>query len=103
MGFHRLDPLFQPGRLLVSPGVLDSAIEYQRYLRRHLAGDWGDVCEDDEWENRRAVDTDEAVLSQYCINLSGGDTTNLCIMTEAGRIHTVVFFINESFFPHENP
>jgi hypothetical protein len=24
-------------------------------------------------------------------------------MTEQGQIHTVVFFINESFIPHENP
>ena len=102
MGFYQLEPLFEPGRLLVSPDVLNSALDYQRLLRRHLSGDWGDIDEYDEMENRRAVEADEAVLSQYRVNLSGGESAILCIMTEQRRIHTVVFFINESLIPHES-
>lgn len=101
MGFFLRKPLFELGTILVSPGVLDSAIDYRSYLRRHLLGDWGDVCQYDKQENRRAVETNAAVLSQYCIILSGGDTTNLVIMTEAGRIHTVVFFLDEEIHRHE--
>jgi hypothetical protein len=101
MGFFKLEPLFETGRLLVSPHVLNSTLDYQRLLRRHLAGDWGDIDEYDIIENRRAVEADEAVLSQYRVNLHGGESAILCIMTERRRIHTVVFFINESFIPHE--
>lgn len=102
MGFFSRKPLFEPGKLLVSPGVLDSAIDYRSYLHRHLLGEWGDVSAYDKQENRRAVGTNAAVLSQYSVALPGGDTTNLVIMTEAGRTHTVVFFLNENISPHEH-
>lgn len=103
MGFFKLEPLFETGRLLVSSDVLNSGLDYQRFLRRHLSGDWGDIDEYDQVENRRAVEAYEAVLSQYRVNLHGGESAILCIMTERRRIHTVVFFINESFIPHEIP
>lgn len=102
MGFYQLEQLFAPGRLLVSPDILNSPVDYQRLLRRHLTGDWGDIDEYDEVENRRAVEVDEAVISQYRVNLPGGESAIVCIMTEQGRFYTVVFFINESFIPHEN-
>jgi hypothetical protein len=101
MGFYQIMPQFRLGRLLVSPAVLDSKLDYQRLLRRHLSGDWGDIGEYDEKENRRAVESDEAVLSQYCVTLHGGESAILCIMTEQGRIHTVVFFINENHTPND--
>jgi hypothetical protein len=103
MGFFQLEPLFKPGRLLVSPDVLNSALDYQRLLRRHLSGDWGDIDEYDVVENRRAVETNEAVISQYCVNQSGAGSAILCIMTEAKRIHTVVFFLADDMRPHESP
>lgn len=103
MGIYQLVPLFEPGELLVSPEVLGSEINYQRLLRRHLSGDWGEICNYDKKENRQAVDTDEAVLSQYSVNLSGGESAILCIMTEAKRIHTVVFFLTDDMLPHESP
>lgn len=103
MGIYQILPLFEPGRLLVSSDVLNSALDYQRLLRRHLAGDWGDIDEYDKMENRRAVEAGEAVLSQYRVNLPGGESAIVCIMTEQGRIYTVVFFINENFIPYENP
>lgn len=103
MGIYQILPLFEPGRLLVSPDVLNSALDYQRLLRRHLSGDWGDIDEYDVVENRRAVETNEAVISQYCVNQSGGGSAILCIMTEAKRIHTVVFFLADDMRPHESP
>ena len=102
MGIYQLVPLFAPGDLLVSPEVLNSAINYQRLLRRHLSGDWGEICNYDKEENRRALEADEAVISQYCVNQSGGDSAILCIMTEARRIHTVVFFLTDDMRLHES-
>jgi hypothetical protein len=101
MGFFSKRPLFEPGKLLVSPGVIHSGVDYRRYMRRHLLGDWGDVSAYDKQENRRAVGTNAAVLSQYSVALPGGDTTNLVIMTEAGRIHTVIFLLDEEIHHHE--
>jgi hypothetical protein len=101
MGFYHMEHLFEPGKLLVSPGVINSGIDYQRLLLRHLAGDWGDISDYDADENRRAVGADEAVLSQYHVKLSGGKSSILCIMTEMGRIHTVVFFLTENLVHHE--
>ena len=101
MGFYQLEPLFETGRLLVSPGVLNSGLDYRRLLRRHLSDDWGDIGEYDEKENRRAVEFNQAVLSQYCVTLDGGESAILCIMTERGRSHTVVFFIHENYPPNE--
>jgi hypothetical protein len=102
MGFFSKRPLFEAGTLLVSPGVLDSAIDYRSYLRRHLLGDWGDVCQYDKQENRRAVEINDAVLSQYAVAMPNGSAL-LCVMTEAGRTHTVVFFLNENISHHELP
>lgn len=96
MGIFQLVPLFEPGELLVSPEVLDSALDYRRYLRRHLTGDWGEISEYDKTENRRALQSNAAVISQYSASLSGGGSRTLVIMTEAKRIHSVVFFV-----PHE--
>lgn len=92
---------FLPGELLVSPGVIDSGIDYQHLLRRHLSGDWGDVSAYDKQENRRALETNDALLSQYCVALPGGDTTNLVIMTEAGSTHTIIFLLDEEIHHHE--
>lgn len=94
MGFFSRQPLFETGPLLVSPGVLDSTLDYRRYLRRHVSGDWGDICEYDNNENRRALQSNDAVISQYKVNLCGSESAILCIMTEAKRIHTVVFFLS---------
>jgi hypothetical protein len=97
MGFYQLEPLFEPGRLLVSPEVLNSKLDYQRLLRRHLSGDWGDICEYDQSENFRAVEADDVVLSQYHVTLSGGKPGILCIMTEQRRFYTVIFFTNHKY------
>jgi len=100
MGFFSKRPLFEPGKLLVSPGVIHSGVDYRRYMRRHLLGDWGDVSAYDKQENRRALETNDAVLSQYSVALPGGSAL-LCVMTEAGRTHTVVFFLDEEIHRHE--
>lgn len=96
MGFYSRSPQFELGKLLVSPGVIDSGIDYQHLLRRHLSGDWGDVCEYDTDANRRAVETGDAILSQYRVMMADGGLRSVCIMTETGRTHTVVFFLDEN-------
>lgn len=44
-------PLFQPGRVLATPGALEALVRASQnvseLLTRHLAGDWGVVSADD--------------------------------------------------------
>jgi hypothetical protein len=100
MGFYQIERLFEPGKLLVSQGVINSGIDYHWFIGRHFSGDWGNVSDYDAKENRRAIMAGEAVLSQYYVDLPSGASEMLCIITETS-IHTVVFFLNESPVPHE--
>jgi hypothetical protein len=50
-------------------------------LKRHVTGDWGDVCEEDEGLNDEAIDDGTRILSVYKIN---GELT-IWVITEADR------------------
>jgi len=52
-------PKFRLGRVVATPGAL-AALEQSRqspmeFLRRHVIGDWGDLCEEDKRANDEAV------------------------------------------------
>ena len=96
MGYSYSKPLFSAGRLLVSDEVMESIPDYMRYLRRHLSGDWGTVCEHNAWENQKAVSSGDEILSQYSVTLPDGTVKELSIMSEKHRIYTVVFLVSES-------
>lgn len=49
------------------------------YLRRHLAGDWGALSDDDQ----QALKYGDRLFSGY--DISAGDETRLWIITEADR------------------
>jgi hypothetical protein len=79
---------FPPGQIVASPGAL-AALEEAReepvtYLARHLAGDWGEVCEEDAKENDFSVEHGFRILSAY--TLSTG--VKIWILTEADRSAT---------------
>lgn len=62
-----------------------------RAVDRHIAGDWGDLCEDDKALNEEAVKLgNERIMSVYKEN---GDT--IWIITEADRSYTTVLFPDE--------
>ncbi|NWB99479.1 hypothetical protein HX882_26660 [Pseudomonas gingeri] len=64
---------------LVQQGQLDT----QLYLNRHLAGDWGELDEDDKQSNEEALHNGTRLLSAY--DIDAGDNRRLYIITEADR------------------
>jgi hypothetical protein len=86
---------FQPGRIVATPGAL-AAWEASGeapfgYLARHIAGDWGDVDEDDHRENELSLIHGFRLLSAYTLK-SG---TKIWIITEADRSVTTVLLPEE--------
>jgi hypothetical protein len=60
---------FHPGQLLATPGALRAIEESGQapwdFLRRHLRGDWGEVCAEDRRLNDQALKDGGRVLSAY--------------------------------------
>jgi len=79
---------FEPGRIAATPGALKafraSGDDPLVYLSRHIAGDWGDLCEADKTENELSVREGFRVLSAYTLK-SG---VKFWIITEADRSST---------------
>src|SRR5690606_20282832 len=84
--------LFETGRLvmtravsdLVERGVLDPSL----YLRRHIAGDWGELCDEDRQTNQQALRHGDRLLSSY--DLNSDEEPRLWIITEADRSVTTL-------------
>lgn len=81
---------FPLGRIMATPGALQSLEEAGdspgTLLKRHLAGDWGELDEHDRRENEVSLASGCRLLSVY--NLSTG--TRLWIITEADRSVTTL-------------
>lgn len=76
-------PRFQLGRIVATPGALE-AIEAAKqapsdFLDRHVRGDWGDVCADDQEANEQALINGSRLLSSYKTSLD----VKLWVITEA--------------------
>ena len=78
---------FQPGTVVATIGAMDVATSPQiaALLRRHLSGDWGDVCEQDAKANEWALRHGARILSSYDV-----DGNKLWVITEASRESTTV-------------
>jgi hypothetical protein len=86
---------FSMGMVYATPGALD-AIEHADesstvFLARHVAGDWGDVCEGDRLENEFALEQQLRLFSVYYL----GDGTKIWIITEADRSVTTILSPSE--------
>jgi len=64
---------FDPGKLVMTSGVYDLATvnkEFDQHVRlsmlRHLAGDWGDVCDEDRVANELALQEGDRLFSVSC-------------------------------------
>lgn len=82
-------PLFRPGRILATPGVLD-ALEHagqntSEFLSRHLAGDWGVVGADDKTANDESLLDGSRLLSAYLLTTD----VKIWILTEAADDHGI--------------
>jgi len=100
-GISRMDDKearFRTGNIIFTHGVNERVSKDEEFakfildcLRRHVTGDWGDLCEEDRRENDYALSKYLRLLSayQYC------DRTKIWIITEADRSCTTVLFPNE--------
>jgi hypothetical protein len=86
---------FSPGNIVATPGVLEafraSGDDPLAYVVRHLAGDWGDLSEEDRRDNDLSLRLGFRLLSAY--KLSNG--TKVWIITEADRSATTILLPDE--------
>lgn len=88
-------PLFPLGQLVATPGAIaalaatgENAAEF---LRRHQAGDYGCVDDDDKKANDAAVRCGERVLSAYLLR----DGVKVWVITEADRSSSAILLPDE--------
>lgn len=88
-------PLLPLGQVLATPGALALLRSLQltplRFVLRHVAGDWGDVCEEDRLANVEALVHGARVMSAYVL----GPTQRLWVITEADRSSTTLLLPEE--------
>ncbi len=76
------EPLFELGKLMATPAVLqaihDSGQEVSEFLNRHVRGDWGALSEIDRQNNDDAVTTGDRIYSVYRTD----NGTKIWIITE---------------------
>lgn len=86
---------FGLGRLLATPGAIDAlakaGVQPSDLLRRHSAGDWGDLGQEDDAANDFAVLEGSRILSAYTV----GDGVRIWIITEADRSATTILLPSE--------
>ncbi len=94
-------PKFQLGVLLATPGASE-AFEKNRqtpfeFLQRHVAGNWGDLCDEDRLLNDQALVDGSRLLSAYKLT----DGTKVWCITEAvgesGRREATTFLLPEEY------
>lgn len=90
---------FNSGQLFFSRGINDKIAddaEFARFiirsLRRHLHGDWGDLCDEDKTENEFSLDKYLRLFSAYVDDATG---KKIWIITEADRRATTILFPRE--------
>jgi len=88
-------PKFPLGRIVATPGALTALAEAEEtpdsFLRRHAAGDWGNLDDEDRNENERSLSEGFRLLSAYTLR-SG---VRIWIITEADRSSTCILLPEE--------
>lgn len=82
--------MFELGKTLATRGAVDTGINLLPLLRRHAAGDWGDLCDDDKQANVDALKHGNRLLSRYDV----GDLS-FYVITEWDRSYTTIMLCNE--------
>lgn len=95
VAFMSTRPKFSPGQVVATPGAMDalaaSGQTPQGFLRRHVAGDWGDVSAADAQVNDESLSGGGRLMSSYCTS-SG---TKIWLITEADRSVTTLLLPEE--------
>jgi invasion protein IalB len=88
-------PLFPLGQLVATKGALaalqDAGQGAHEFLNRHMAGDWGDLCDDDRQQNECSLNRQLRILSSYMTRLG----VKLWVITEADRSVTTILLPDE--------
>lgn len=83
------DELFKLGRTVATPNAIATLsaahVGTDQLLQRHIIGDFGDLCEEDEKQNKLAIKHDMRVLSSYLV-----DGQEVWVITEADRSSTTI-------------
>ena len=83
-------PLFQLGQLVGTPGALDALLDADQdpaeLLLRHVAGDWGDLDDEDKKENELSVKEGFRILSSYRLETGA----KVWVITERDRSVTTI-------------
>ena len=85
---------FQLGRIVATKAIhalmMEGRLNGMSLLRRHVSGDWGDLCEEDCELNEKAIGGEGRVFSSY-------DTEHgkIFIITEWDRSVTTILFASE--------
>ena len=94
---------FHPGQLVQTSRIFDASCEHQPFfafirscIARHLRGDWGDCCEQDQDSNEMALQGGGRLFSVYVIppQLFPMES-KIWIITEGDRSYTTVLFPSE--------
>lgn len=92
---NRLLPKFSLGRIVATPGALEAVQQANQnpfeFIRRHQAGDWGDLCEEDKRENELSLKNGFRLLSAYRTL----HDVKVWIITEADRSVTTLLLPRE--------
>lgn len=80
------------GQVYITPMAQDQLYTASviQALKRHITGDWGEVCEEDKAANDEALRTGDRILSAY---ISNGH--RFWIITEADRSATTILLPEE--------
>jgi hypothetical protein len=87
--------LFDTGYIVRTPGALlaliDAQVSETSLIDRHMSGDFGELCTEDETQNRRAIECGGRVFSSYAVTPS----VKVWVITEADRSVTTVLLPSE--------
>jgi hypothetical protein len=80
-------PRFSLGQVVITANAAQhlDTIAVHEALRRHAAGDWGDLCPEDACENEYALKAGFRLLSAY-----GTDERRFWVVTEADWSRTTI-------------
>jgi hypothetical protein len=88
-------PLFELGKTIATPAALEAMqaadINPSDLLKRHVTGDYGDICDEDGGLNDIAIKEGTRILSVYKVT----DELTIWIITEADRSSTCMLLPDE--------
>ena len=90
-----MKPRFRLGRVVGTSAAVQAIAEAGQtpgfFLRKHVAGDWGDCCEEDRQVNNDALKHGDRILSVYTTLKS----VRIWIITERDRSATTILLPDE--------